>query len=112
NRDPSGHYAILGIDPAAPAEAVAAAFRRKARVLHPDVVGTGDIAAFLRLKEAYDVLGDPARRADDDRRAQAMEIEPPRAAPVPPAPPTRGPRLTDLPVALWAGLGGVFVLAV
>lgn len=115
NRDPSGHYAILGIDPAATAEAVATAFRRKARVLHPDVVGTGDTAAFLRLKEAYDVLGDPARRADYDRQAQALEREPPRAAPARPQPrppPTRGPRLADLPVALWATLGGVFVLAV
>src|SRR5690348_7539311 len=115
NRDPSGHYAVLDIDPAAPADAVATAFRRKARVLHPDVVGTGNTAAFLRLKEAYDVLGDPARRADYDRHAQAMELEPPRAAPVPPRPrppPTRGPRLADLPVALWASLGGVFLLAV
>ena len=114
SRDPSGHYAVLGIDPAAPAEAVATAFRRKARVLHPDVVGTGDIAAFLRLKEAYDVLSEPARRADYDRRA-AMEMGVPRTAPVAPQPPPsplRGPRLADLPIALWATLGGVFVLAV
>ena len=112
NPDPSGHYAILGIDPAAPADAVATAFRRKALVLHPDVVGTGDNAAFLRLKEAYDVLSDPARRADYDRRAaMQMDVAPAPPRP-PPPPPPRGPRLADLPIALWASLGGVFVLAV
>ena len=115
NHDPSGHYAVLGIDPAAPAEAVATAFRRKALVLHPDVVGTGDTAAFLRLKEAYDVLSDPARRADYDRRA-AIEMDvapaPQRQPPRRPPPPPRGPRLADLPIALWASIGGVFVLAV
>jgi DnaJ domain len=115
NLDPSGHYAILDIDPAAPADAVATAFRRKALVLHPDVVGTGDTAGFLRLKEAYDVLSDPARRADYDRRAQQMEMErsaPPPVRPRPRPAPSRGPRLADLPIALWASIGGVFVLAV
>ena len=52
--DPAGLYARLGVDPAASPEAIAAAFRLKARVLHPDVVGTGDAAAFTLRKRGFD----------------------------------------------------------
>ncbi len=106
--DPAGHYAALEVDPAAPPEAIAAAYRRKARVLHPDVMGTGDAAAFMRIKLAYDVLGDAA----SPRRLRPLGCSPRIVAEttsLEPAP--RGPRLSDLPVALWAGLGGVFCLA-
>jgi hypothetical protein len=106
NSDPSGLYARLDVDPAAPPEAIAAAFRRKARVLHPDVTETGDAEAFIRVKQAYDVLSDADRRAAYDRTAAAP---PAASATVEPAP--RGPRLSDLPIALWAGLGGLLCLA-
>jgi DnaJ domain len=105
--DPAGHYATLEVDPAAAPEAIAAAYRRKARLLHPDVMGTGDATAFMRLRLAYDVLGDTARRAAYDRSALAPSVS--ETACFEPAP--RRPRLSDLPVALWAGLGGVFCLA-
>jgi DnaJ domain len=105
--DPAGHYAALEVDPAAAPEAIAAAYRRKARVLHPDVMGTGDATAFMRIKLAYDVLGDAARRAAYDRSALAPGVS--GTASLEPAP--RVPRLSDLPVALWVGLGGVFCLA-
>jgi DnaJ domain len=105
DRDPSGLYARLGVDPAASPEAISAAFRRKARILHPDVPGTGDTEAFIRVKQAYDVLNDAGRRAAYDRTAAAAPVM--RAAE--PAP--RGPRLSDLPIGLWAGLGGLFCLA-
>jgi len=109
--DPAGFYARLGVDPSATAEAIAASFRRKARVLHPDVVGTGDTPSFLRVKEAYDVLSDPSRRAAYDRAARAAVAAEP-VAPEMAEPATRGPRLGDLPVALWVALGGLFCLAV
>ena len=51
---------------------ITAAFRRKARVLHPDVPGTGNAEAFMSVKEAYDVLGDAGRRAAYDRSAQRL----------------------------------------
>ena len=60
--DPDGFYARLGLAPTASAEAIAAAYRRAALVLHPDIPGTGSTAAFLALRAAYEVLGDPARR--------------------------------------------------
>jgi hypothetical protein len=108
--DPAGFYARLEVPPTASPEAISAAFRRKARVLHPDVVGTGNAEAFMWVKEAYDVLDDPRRRAAYDRAARASAMTAPTAAQTGP-PATRGPRLSDLPVALWAGLGGLFCLA-
>ena len=107
--DPAGYYATLELEPDATPEAIATAFRNKARVLHPDIVGTGDAAAFMRVRAAYDVLGDADRRAAYDRAARSAVIP---QIPPPVAEPTwRGPRLTDLPITLWAGLGGVFCLA-
>jgi hypothetical protein len=109
--DPAGYYAALEVEPDAPAEAIAAAFRRKARVLHPDVTGTGDAEAFMRVRVAYDTLGDAGRRSAYDRAARAaVSAETPTAV-AEPMPRGRGPRLTDLPVPLWAGLGGVFCVA-
>jgi hypothetical protein len=96
------------VDPAAAPEAIVSAYRRKARVVHPDVPGTGDAAAFIRVKQAYDVLGDAYRRAAYDRSA-GTALAP--AAPLDQEPGPRLPRLSDLPVALWAGLGGVFCVA-
>ena len=110
NDDPAGLYARLAVDPAAPPEAIVAAFRRLARALHPDVVGTGDAEAFMRMKEAYDVLGDATRRSAYDRAARASSVIPAAVQAVP-EPVTRGPRLSDLPVALWAGLGGLACIA-
>ena len=104
--DPAGHYAALGVDAGAPQTAIRAAFRRKARVLHPDVAGTGDVAAFMRVKAAYDVVGNVTRRAAYDRAARGAAAAPPRMETIP-----RGPRLSDLPLALWAGLGGVLCVA-
>ena len=69
--DPAGYYAVLDVDPAATPEAIAAAFRRKARVLHPDVPETGNADAFIAAKLAYDILSDADRRAAYDRAATA-----------------------------------------
>jgi DnaJ domain len=110
NDDPAGFYARLGVEPSATSETITAAFRRKARVFHPDVAATGNAEAFMRVKEAYDVLDDAERRAAYDRSARAAPMpEPIAASTVPPA--TRPPRLYNLPVALWAGVGGLFCLA-
>ena len=73
-----------------PVEAISTAFRAAARLLHPDVPGTGNARAFIRAKDAYDVLSDPLRRAAYDRLGQprasdAAEFVAP-AAPVEPVP--------------------------
>jgi hypothetical protein len=93
--DPEGYYALLGVPPTAGAATIAAAFRAKARLLHPDIPVTGNAASFIRLREAYDVLGNELRRARYDRQARAT---PPDRPPSPPVPrPNELPPLPDLP---------------
>jgi hypothetical protein len=123
NYDPQGYYERLELDWHAPSEAIHAAYRRKARLLHPDIPGTGDAAAFMAVKEAYDVLANPLRRAAYDRAARSLDrlrssVVPdaaeeirPDPPPAPPAARARGPRLSDLPLAVWAGLGIIVLLA-
>ena len=63
------YYEVLGVDPDAERAEIATAFRRQARVLHPDVAGdTADPAAFREAQEAFDVLG------QDEVRAQYDEV--------------------------------------
>ncbi|KVI07770.1 chaperone protein dnaJ 11, chloroplastic-like [Cynara cardunculus var. scolymus] len=68
NAAPSSLYDVLGIRMGADAREVKAAYRRLARVLHPDV-GSHDSSAdeFMKVHSAYSTLADPAKRADYDR---------------------------------------------
>ena len=61
-RDP---YHVLGIDEAATDAEVRAAYRRAARSNHPDVNPHDSLAGhrMLIVQQAYEILGDPARRA-------------------------------------------------
>jgi hypothetical protein len=117
--DPEGYYARLGVDPWCAPETITAAYRRKARLVHPDVPGTGDADAFIALKLAYDVLISADRRAAYDRLAQQdqpHQQEPGEIGPMPfpemATPPTRHPRLHDLPVPVWAGMAVVLLVGV
>jgi hypothetical protein len=80
--DPYAMYAALGLDPAAVREAardaadaqdaaagalVRAAYRRQAKLLHPDALAGGEAAAFLRVQRAYAVLRDANARRRYDR---------------------------------------------
>lgn len=64
---------------------VKAAYRKLARVLHPDV-GSGDSSAdeFMKVHSAYTTLSDPEKRADYDRnlfqRRVARSSSPVRSA--------------------------------
>lgn len=58
-------YADLGLEPDATPEAIAAAYRRKAKVEHPDA--GGDPAAFDRVARAALVLRDPVKREQYDK---------------------------------------------
>ena len=66
-RDP---YEVLGVARDASREEIALAWRRRARDEHPDARhgDTGAPARFRALAEAWQVLGDPGRRAAYDRR--------------------------------------------
>jgi DnaJ-like protein len=133
--DPEGYYARLGVAPGSRPEEITAAYRRKARLVHPDVPVTGDAGAFVELKQAYDVLIHADRRAAYDRSArqavpqtqtqwrqqkqtqpQPRDQEPGEIGPMPfPAmatPLTRHPRLRDLPIAVWAGMAVLLMVGV
>jgi hypothetical protein len=74
--DPDGYYARLGLDPAAPQTSIHAAYRAKARLVHPDVPKTGNADAFVAVKQAYDVLSNPELRGEYDRPARDQATEP------------------------------------
>jgi curved DNA-binding protein len=62
------YYKTLGLDRKATPEQIKSAFRKQARKFHPDT-NKGDAGAekkFKELSEAYDVLGDPKKRAEYD----------------------------------------------
>jgi hypothetical protein len=79
---PGDLYAELGVSPTATRDEISAAFRDRARALHPDAnpdpVAT---AQFQRLSIAYRVLVDPDARARYDAGRSPEPPASPRAAP-------------------------------
>jgi curved DNA-binding protein CbpA len=115
-RDERDPYQALGLGADASTADISRAYRRLARALHPDSQ-PGDAAAadqFRAVSDAYELLSDPARRTDWDRRHLRQAGSPPRApgrsAPsqgpagpqIWPLPPTAGNPPHPHP-ALWAG---------
>ncbi|KAA8537513.1 hypothetical protein F0562_027121 [Nyssa sinensis] len=68
---PASLYEVLGIQMGATCQEIKGAYRRLARVLHPDVASNGqkDTSAdeFMKVHAAYATLSDPQKRADYDR---------------------------------------------
>ena len=75
------YYLVLGVPRTESPRAIRAAFRERAKQIHPDHIG-GDEAAFRELLEAYECLADPARRRTYDadgvpvRSAEPLVNEP------------------------------------
>lgn len=62
------YYAVLGVSSTATSKEITSAYRKLARELHPDA-NPGDQAAEDRFKDvsaAYEVIGDPEKRAEYD----------------------------------------------
>lgn len=70
------YYEFLQISPNADQDTVHRVYRFLAARYHPDNPETGDSGQFHVLKEAYDVLSDPARRAQYDT-GRAKDSSPP-----------------------------------
>lgn len=115
--DPSGYYALLGVAPDASPADITAAYRRRARTLHPDIPVTGSLDRFLAVKQAYDLLSDPDKRTSYDRAARRVDPLPRESPetdfPHPPTmvePPMRRPRFSDMPTGVWIGLALLIIL--
>ncbi|KAG2487508.1 hypothetical protein HYH03_013926 [Edaphochlamys debaryana] len=61
------YYSLLGLDPDCEEEDIKAAFRRRAKELHPDINKEDDAhESFVQLSRAYEVLSDPEARRQYD----------------------------------------------
>jgi len=60
------YYKILGVEKSASKDEIKKAFRKQAHVHHPDKKG-GDEAKFKEINEAYQILGDEAKRKQYDQ---------------------------------------------
>jgi len=70
------YYQILGVPPNAPLDEIKARFRLLATAYHPDKFGNSSLKAraeeeFKRINAAYQVLSDPTKRVEYDRRRPA-----------------------------------------
>jgi curved DNA-binding protein CbpA len=70
------YYEVLQISPKADLETIHRVFRIMAVRFHPDNPESGNVEEFLRLKQAYNTLSDPSRRAEYDAHREAQEAEP------------------------------------
>jgi len=97
-------YKTLQVDQEAEDEVIAAAYRRLARKYHPDVAASPDAAARMAaINAAWEVIGEPARRAAFDRQRavqsaldrRTAEADASRASAGPGAGPGAGPAASE-----------------
>lgn len=65
------YYTILGVSRTESSKGIQTAFRRLAKEHHPDLAGAEHTCRFQEITEAYEILSDPAARADYNRHLQS-----------------------------------------
>jgi DnaJ domain len=108
-----GLYAVLGLDPSAADTLVQTTYRRKAAKLMGS--GSGDNQRLKQLNVAYEVLGNPVRRAEYDRMRLSQALSPGPPTPIRTGPKvnprgTRRRRPRHAVQARYPGLGDVMVV--
>lgn len=78
-------YDVLGVASSCDVTTLRAAYRSKARELHPDIAGVGNESAMVAINDAWSVLSDPTRRAEYDASIAAVDLAPPPTPQPPPA---------------------------
>ncbi|MGE5688721.1 MAG: DnaJ domain-containing protein [Gemmatimonadota bacterium] len=66
------HYEVLQLSPRADQTTIQRVFRHLAKRYHPDNQESGDADRFKQVMDAFEVLSDPARRAQYDARYQDL----------------------------------------
>lgn len=70
------HYDTLEVSPKATMSEIKQAYRRLAKLFHPDSQhATSDSEKIIRLNAAYEVLGDPNRRRTYDQQLRSPQLE-------------------------------------
>src|SRR5688572_6856085 len=70
------YYEFLQISPNAEQDTITRVYRYLATRFHPDNPGTGDVDKFITLKNAFEILSDPQRRAEYDSTRKLEEVAP------------------------------------
>ncbi len=78
-------YDLLDVPAECDLATLRAAYRAKARQLHPDVAVGDTETAMIAINDAWRVLSDPARRADYDASLSTVSLAPPIVPQPPPA---------------------------
>src|SRR5262249_9612115 len=111
-------YDRLGVTATATPEEIRSAYRRLARLIHPDRGSAGSEQALAAVNEAWRVLSDPGRRAAYDaslRTRASTAVSPPAGSPqtAPAGPADEGAIADDEGRSFWAvALPWLLVLAV
>jgi molecular chaperone DnaJ len=73
----SNHYDTLDVSPKATPAEIKQAYRRLAKLFHPDSKReTADPEKIIRVNAAYEVLGDPNRRRSYDQQLRSPQSQP------------------------------------
>jgi curved DNA-binding protein CbpA len=70
------YYDLLQIHPRAEPETIQRVYKLFAARYHPDNKETGDADRFRLIREAYECLSDPARRAEYDKQFEVQQPKP------------------------------------